>query len=109
MEGSVRLEGNLRGLKIAVVVMGVLIIAATAVLVAAVVHRAMAPQQAAFAPALPDSGSSVTLDEPAGTRIAGVTQAGAGLAVLLQGGGPDRVVLLDPSTGRPSLHIGLAR
>jgi hypothetical protein len=49
----------------------------------------------------------VLLDEPAGTRIAGIASAGDRLAVRLQGGGSDRVVLVDPRTGAVAGRIGL--
>ncbi len=51
--------------------------------------------------------ASVLLDEPAGTRIAGIAAVGDRLAVQLQGGGADRVVLLDPHTGAVVGRIGL--
>ena len=35
--------------------------------------------------------------------------AGDRLAVLLQGGGPDRVLLLDPRSGQVVGRVGLAR
>jgi hypothetical protein len=109
-EGSGRLEGNLRALKIAVVAMGVLIVLATAVLVATVIHRATAPRETAALPAAPAGNpGTVLLDEPAGTHIGSVVPVRDGLALLLQGGGPDRVVLVDPATGRPSERISLVR
>jgi hypothetical protein len=115
-EGGGGLEGNLRGLKIAVVVMGVLILLGTAAIIATIIHRQMAPatpparlSSTAALPAPAPGDSSVVLDEPAGTRIGAVVPVRDGFALLLQGGGPDRVVLIDPATGRPSERIGLAR
>lgn len=115
-EGGGGLDGNLRGLKIAVVVMGVLILLATAFIIATIVRRQMAPTAPAATPAsmaTPPApapvNSSVVLDEPAGTRIGAVVPVRDGFALLLQGGGPDRVVLIDPATGRPIERIGLAR
>ena len=64
------LEGNLRALKIAVIVMGVLIIVATAVLIATMVRRQMAPSAASAAATR--RRQHVLLDEPAGTRIGSV-------------------------------------
>jgi hypothetical protein len=37
----------------------------------------------------------LTLNEPPGTRILTISQLGSRLAVLLHGGGPDRVVIVD--------------
>ena len=106
-DGGGLLEGNLRALKIAVIVMGVLIVVATAVLIAAMIRRQTTP--AAVSLPAPAAGGTVLLDEPAGTRIGSIVPVRDGLALLLQGGGPDRVVLIDPATGRPSERIGLAR
>jgi hypothetical protein len=53
--------------------------------------------------------ASAVLDEPAGTRIVGTSTAPDRLVVQLQGGGPDRVVVLDTKTGRVLGRVGLAR
>ena len=82
--------------------MGVLILLGTTVLLVTIVHRANAPA-AAGAP------YAQTLREPAGTAIAGIAGAGGRIAITLHGGGPDRVVLVDPVTGRVAGRIGLAR
>jgi hypothetical protein len=92
----------MRVLKIAVIVMGVLIVAGTMGLVAEVVRRLSGPGSS------PGMVSAV-LDEPEGTRIAGIATVQDRLAVLLQGGGVDRVVLLDPRTGGLSGRVTLAR
>jgi hypothetical protein len=93
---------GMRALKIAVIVMGVLIVAGTMGLVTEVIRRLSAP-----------AGSPATvaaiLDEPAGTRIAGIAAVQDRLAVQLQGGGVDRVVLVDPRTGGLAGRISLAR
>jgi hypothetical protein len=88
-------------LKAAVIGMGLLIVAGVTVIVVTLVQRASAPTGAALIQA--------TLDEPAGTRIAGVAAASDRLAVQLQGGGPDRVVVVDLRTGRVLARAGLAR
>ena len=93
-------QGGMRGLLALVIGMGVLIVVGVAVLGLTIVRRlsVAAPGQAALA-----------LDEPAGTRIQSIASAGDRLAVLLNGGGPDRIVLVDPRTGLVSGHIGLPR
>ena len=58
-------------------------------------------------PGQPPPPFAVLLDEPAGTRIAGVAAAGDRVAIQLQGGGADRVVLVDPRTGAVAGHIRL--
>jgi hypothetical protein len=72
--------------------MGVLILVGTTVLLVTILHRASAPAATAAPLAL-------TLHEPAGTAIDGVAAAGGRLAIALHGGGPDRVVLVDPHSG----------
>jgi hypothetical protein len=89
----------MQALKALTIVMGVLILGGTAVL-GVVLARRMGT-----GPAAP---VSVVLDEPAGTRIAGIAGAGDRLAVQLQGGGPDRLLLIDPHSGTPIGHVALA-
>lgn len=74
-----------RILKLATVVMGVLIIAGTVTLVALVVAGVSGP-------GAPASAAPARLDEPAGSRIAGIAASDGRLAVHVTGGGlPDRV------------------
>lgn len=77
-----------RALKIAVVGMGVLIVAGTVAL-------------AVLASGRMGGGSAqaaITLAEPQGTRIVTIATAGNRLAVHVTGGGPDRILLLDPDS-----------
>jgi hypothetical protein len=96
----------MRALKAAVVVMGVLIVVGTVVLMVGIARRSSSP--VAAVPAWPASVSAV-LDEPEGTRITGVVAVRDRLAVQLQGGGVDRVVLVDAVTGAVAGRISLAR
>ncbi len=96
----------MRALKIAVVVMGVLIVAGTAALIVAVVQRIGGPP-APSGGGLPRAIEAV-LQEPAGTRIAAIATMPDRLAVQLQGGGMDRVVLIDPRSGAVVGRISLA-
>jgi hypothetical protein len=92
----------MRFLKVLVIAMGVLIVVATTVLVVLIAHRL------GGAPVgRPVAAASVLLDEPAGTRIVGIAAVGERLAVQLQGGGADRVVLVDPRDGEVVGRIGL--
>ena len=68
-----------------VVAMGVLILAGGAVVAVTIMGRLGGHGPAA---------GVVVLDQPAGTRIVGVAGVGERMAVVLQGGGPDRVVVL---------------
>lgn len=90
----------MRALKIAITVMGVLIVAGTVTLVTLIARRS-APSSAVAA--------SVVLDEPEGTRIGGVSLLADRLAVQLHGGGPDRIMVLDAGSGRVVGRVGLAR
>ena len=75
----------MRALKIAVIVMGVLIVGGTIALVIAVARRSAAPV-VPVAVSIPASMAAV-LDEPDGTRIAGIVAVQDRLALQLQGGG----------------------
>jgi hypothetical protein len=90
----------MRGLQAAVILMGVLIVVGVGVIGTTIVRRLGAPTAAPLA---------LVLDEPAGTRMVSADGAGDRLAVLLQGGGPDRVVLVDPRTGLMAGRVQLAR
>ena len=86
-------------LKALVIGMGVLIVAGVAVIGVTLANRMSAPT---------GTIASLTLDEPAGTRITAATLAPDRLAVTLRGGGPDRIVLLDTKSGRVLGRVGLA-
>ena len=90
----------MRALKAAVVIMGVLIVLGVVTLGVALTQR-LSGQASPVA--------SVLLDEPAGSRIVGVSMAPDRVAVQVQGGGPDRVVLVDTKTGRVLGRVALAR
>ncbi|MBN8872657.1 MAG: hypothetical protein J0H67_07465 [Rhodospirillales bacterium] len=98
----------MRAVKIAAVVMGVLILLGTAGLITALVLRKPGPTATPVAAALPATFDA-RLDEPDGSRILGVAAAGDRIAVALTGGGPDRVVLVDPRTGGVAGRISLRR
>jgi hypothetical protein len=87
----------MRALQTLVIVMGVLIVAGMATIAITLVRRSGAPP-----PSMPD----LTLSEPPGTHIAAISALGPRLAVLLQGGGPDRVLIVD-ANGQVVGHISL--
>ena len=89
----------MRFLKVITIVIAVLIVVGTTILLVAIARRLGAP--AAHDPV------AVLLDEPAGTRIAGISAVGDRVAVRLEGGGADRVVLLDARTGAVTVRIGV--
>jgi len=83
----------MRFLKVLVIAMGVLIVVATTVLIVLIAHRLGGGSPA------PPVSASVLLDQPSGTRIVGMVATSDRLALRLQGGGADRVVLIDPRNG----------
>jgi hypothetical protein len=89
----------MRALKILMAVMGVLIVAGVAGLGYIITSRLSVPKLAS--PAL--------LDEPEGTRIGKISTSGDRVVLLLQGGGPDRVVVLDLRQGSVIARTGLSR
>jgi hypothetical protein len=88
--------------KVLAVLMGVLIIVGSTVVVVTIIKRTTTAEST-------DAGAAVVLDEPAGTRIGGIAAVSNRLAVLLQGAGPDRIVLVDPGTGKQAGSVALAR
>jgi hypothetical protein len=88
--------------KAAAVIMGILILAGTGVIVVTVVKRIGGGSSG-------PSNVTVVLDEAEGTRIVGIAALSDRLAVLMQGGGPDRIVLIDPHSGAQAGAVTLAR
>ena len=88
----------MRALTGLVIFMGLLIVGGVAVIVVTLIHRAGAPSLAV---------ADILLTEPEGTHIATIAPAGDRLGVLLQGGGPDRVVFVDAAHGRVVGHLAL--
>jgi len=93
----------MRGLLALVIVLGVVMVAMAGMVVVGLVHRLGGRGSPS-----PDAvASSLVLDEPAGTRILAISPAGDRLAVLLQGGGPDRVLFVDPARDRVAGRMAL--
>ena len=93
----------MRAVKIAVAIMSVLIVVGVTVVVVTLVNR-MAGNSGGSVLA-----SAAVMDEPAGTSISGIAAAGDRLAVQLHGGGPDRVVFIDPRTATVAGRISLTK
>ena len=101
----------MRGLKALVGILGVLIVIGTAVVIGTVIHRlyarsdasSMAPLAAPPAPALP-AGVTPTILAP-GEHIAGLAAAGGRIAVWVAGSQGDRLLLIDPASGRSSVVL----
>ena len=97
----------MRALMVLVVVMGVMIVGGVATLAVLLAKRMGAAPVAIGAP--PEAIGAVTLDEPEGTRIVAALPGGEHIVVQLQGGGPDRVAVVDARSGRVVGRIGLAK
>lgn len=95
----------MRALKILVVVMGVMIVAGTVILGVLIVRRSGGGggEPAATTALLRQ------LDEPSGTTVAAIALSPDRLAIQLRGGGPDRVVLVDPRNGATVARVALTR
>jgi hypothetical protein len=91
----------MQALRVLVVVMGVMIVAGTVALGVALSQRlgggAVAREW------------SLALDEPAGTQVVAAAASGDGLALTLRGGGAERVVVVDPRTGRVLGRISVTK
>ena len=93
----------MRGLLALVVVMGAMIVAGLGVIGVTVAHRLTHVESPSGTP------FAVVAEEPAGTQITGVSGLGDRLAIVLRGGGPDRIVLVAAGDGRVLGTIRLAR
>jgi hypothetical protein len=91
-----------RPLLIAVIAMGVLILLVTTVVIVKLVKDVVT------APASVTLTTSM-LHQPEGSHIVTITSVGGRLGVLLQGGGPDRILFVDPDTGRVAGQLMLGR
>ena len=90
----------MRALKILTIVMGVMIVVGVVALGVVMTQRLGGLGAGAV--------MGATLDEPAGTSIAGIAATADRIAIQLRGGGPDRVVLVDSKTGKPVGTVKLA-
>jgi hypothetical protein len=89
------------GLKALVIGLGVIIIAMAVTIVVTLATRLSTHHTAA------DAATEAVLDEPPGTHMVSLATAGDRIAVLLQGGGPDRLLFLAPDghvTGKVALR-----
>ena len=95
----------MRALKWAVGIMGVLIVAGTVTLLTLLALRTTGGSTGASAVA------QVLLDEPIGTRLTSASLSAASDRVLvrLEGGGPDRLAIVDLRTGRVLSRVALTR
>jgi hypothetical protein len=92
----------MRTLKIVTIAMAVMIVAGVVILGVTIMRRLNGPPGGmAFV-------ANIVLDEPAGTRLVTFTSLPDRLAVQLQGGGPDRILFIDPRSGQSIGRVALA-
>ncbi len=104
-------QADLRGLKVLVGGLGVLIVLGTAVVIGTVIHRIYARKPAAsmvvapLAPPAEPAGAMAVGALAPGEHIAGIAGAGGDVAVWVNGPGGDRLLLVDPASGRVSVAL----
>lgn len=104
---------RLRWLKIAVVVMGIIILALMTAIIARIIYMASAKPKPVTNP---EGGATtlapladMTLALPAGAVIRSTTLSGAHLAVQYSAGDQDAITILDLTTGRIASRIKVER
>ena len=91
-----------RPLLIVVIALGVLILLVTTVVIVKLVKDVVtAPASVTL--------TTTMLHQPAGSRIVTITSVGGRLGVLVDGGGPDRILFVDPETGKLAGQIMLGQ
>jgi len=90
---------DLRMLKAVVGILGVLIILGLALVIGTVIHRLYARTQPPSIPMAAPAGLAP------GEHVAGIASAGPDVAIWVSGPAGDRVLLLDPATGRASVLL----
>jgi hypothetical protein len=108
MEIQPRGTSDLRGLKLLVGGLGVLVILGTALVIGVVIHRIYAkpdvpaPGVVPGVPAVLPAASNVL---GRGEHVSGIAGAGGAVAIWVSGPEGDRVLLLDPGTGKISVGL----
>jgi hypothetical protein len=109
--GTVFTKRQVRILKIAVIVMGVLLVGGFAFVLAAIVYQASHPAQDAGAerPAMGTGEGARMIDLPTapGAKVAGLSLDGDRLAVRLDGPSGPEIAVIDLASGRIVAHVTL--
>ena len=108
---------NIKALRIAVIAMGVILIAGVATVIGRVIYLAMrTPTVSAMQP-LPGPvtagagavagalAGDVNLALPAGAKVRSQSLDGSRLSVHYEGGGAEGIIILDLETGKPLGHV----
>jgi hypothetical protein len=112
-------QGDLRGLKALVGILGVMIVLGTALVIGVVIHRLYAKPSAqstaaAAAPAAPVPGTplpppAIANRLPEGDYIKSIAAAGADVAIWVAGPEGDRILLYNPVSGRITVALSAAQ
>jgi hypothetical protein len=111
LPGTVFTPRQVRVLKIAVIVMGILLVGGFAFVLAAIVYQASHPAQDATltgAQAVPGEGAlSIDLPVPAGAAVTAMSLDGNRLAVHLAAPSGPEIAVIDLATGEIVAHVRL--
>ncbi len=111
LPGTVFTPRQVRILKIAVIVMGVLLVGGFAFVLAAIVYQASHPAQDATvtgAQAVSGEGAlSIDLPVPAGAAVTAMSLDGNRLAVHLNGAAGPEIAVIDLASGKVVAHVRL--
>ena len=111
LPGTVFTPRQVRVLKIAVIVMGLLLVGGFAFVLAAIVYQASHPAQDASvtdAPSMPGQAAfSIDLPVPAGAAVTAMSLAGNRLAVHLNGLAGPEIAVIDLASGKVVAHVRL--
>ena len=109
--GTVFTPRQVRILKVAVIVMGVLLVGGFAFVLAAIVYQASRPAQDAGVTAeqaVPGQGAlSIDLPVPAGAAVSAMSLDGNRLAVHLDSPAGPEIAIIDLATGKVVAHVRL--
>lgn len=104
-----------RPLLMVVIGLGALVVLATTVVIVKVVKDIISGHphstQTVSSGMQPDTIALTTnmLSQPEGSHIVTITGIGDRLSVLINGGGPDRILFVDPATGRVTGQLMLGK
>src|SRR6476469_1471493 len=111
LTGTVFTPRQVRILKIAVIVMGVLLVGGFAFVLAAIVYQASHPAQVAGVAAAQvqagQGGSTIDLPVPAGSTVTAMSLDGNRLAVHLNGEAGPEIAVVDLASGKVIAHVRL--
>lgn len=104
-----------RPLLMVVIGLGILVVLGTTVVIVKVVKDLISGHPAA--PVAESGGMTADtialttnmLSQPAGSHIVNIAGVGGRLSVLISGGGPDRVLFVDPATGHVTGQLMLGK